>query len=344
MCLLINKPASTVFTFDDVEDYYFNNADGVGFMFAEAGQLFIRKALPKTAEEAFEFLKDTEGRDCSIHYRMKTHGDTDLENCHPYELLTVETGHPMWLMHNGILSTGNAADKSKSDTWHFVRDFLRPLLDPTEGGDPALIFKPEFQKILGGMIGGSNKFVVMDFEGNVATINEHAGVQHKGAWLSNTYAWSSPRPAYNKHNSVWGSNHKTGGFKSRFEYDLAEDEEIYEGKSLSWKSLEKDAQDSHSLLTAAEAQEQQDELDDIKSDSQIQIDDVYQQLDFLACDQAYVDLTPDEIAAYLDINGEEAIWDALDVLASEGITEEEFIDHVIDGSRRKTSYSVLTTS
>ena len=41
-------------------------------------------------------------------------------------------------------------------------------------------------------IGNSNKFVLMDNHGRSQVINQHAGVNWGGLWLSNTYAWSAP--------------------------------------------------------------------------------------------------------------------------------------------------------
>jgi len=39
--------------------------------------------------------------ECIIHYRMKTHGDIDMDNCHPSRVTD-----DIWMAHNGILSMG----------------------------------------------------------------------------------------------------------------------------------------------------------------------------------------------------------------------------------------------
>jgi hypothetical protein len=90
-------------------------------------------------------------------------------------------------MHNGILSTGNKADTSKSDTWHYIKDYLRPML----ALNPDYAFTPAFADIIGSHIGSSNKFVLMDEQGRQAVVNQDAGVYWSGLWLSNTYAWSA---------------------------------------------------------------------------------------------------------------------------------------------------------
>jgi hypothetical protein len=123
---------------------------------------------------------------------MRTHGDIDLDNCHPYEVLNrLEHGIDLWLMHNGILSTGNKADESKSDTWHYIEDYLKPLLS----ANPDFAFHPSFSEIVGDHIGSSNKFILMDNEGRQAVINHGSGVHWAGLWLSNTYAWSASSSA-----------------------------------------------------------------------------------------------------------------------------------------------------
>jgi hypothetical protein len=119
---------------------------------------------------------------------MKTHGNIDMENCHPYEVLNRdEHGIDLWLMHNGVLHTDNKADITKSDTWHYIRDYLRPILEY----NPDFAFHPAFAELIGDHI-GSNRFVMMDNNGRQVVINEEQGVYWGGRWLSNTYAWSAP--------------------------------------------------------------------------------------------------------------------------------------------------------
>ena len=54
-----------------------------------------------------------------------------------------------------------------------------------------LIFDVDYQLYLEDMIGASNKFAFMHSSGESVVINYDAGVEHEGAWLSNTYAWSA---------------------------------------------------------------------------------------------------------------------------------------------------------
>jgi hypothetical protein len=190
-----NAPLSTAW----LNDFYASNQDGVGVMYAERNELIIKKILPVSAADFVDFYRsEIQGKRCAFHLRMRTHGNTDLTNCHPYKLLDHAThGVDMALMHNGILSTGNARDTTKSDTWHYIRDILRPLLK----NNPDYAFTKGFADLVGAHIGYSNKFVIMDSRGRMATVNKGAGVFFAGLWLSNTYAWSAPTEASKKFDS-----------------------------------------------------------------------------------------------------------------------------------------------
>lgn len=190
MCLLVTQKSTSPALSDEwLKDFYSYNSDGVGVMYAESDTLVIEKILPKNEKAFIKFYrKHIQGRDCAFHLRMRTHGNIDLENCHPYMVLNMQDhGMDLWLMHNGILTTGNSSDTSKSDTWHYINDYLRPMLID----NPEFAFHPSFAEIVGKHIGTSNKFVLMDNQGRQVVINESAGVYWGGLWLSNEYAWSA---------------------------------------------------------------------------------------------------------------------------------------------------------
>lgn len=185
MCLLVKQPSTTAFTDDFLKDVYTKNSDGFGIMYADDGKVHVYKCLPANAQDFIDFYRQhAEGRDCVWHARMKTHGDIDMENCHPYRVTD-----DIWLAHNGILQSGNHLDKTKSDTWHFIRNILSPALEH----NPDLMLDPVYQQFIGSMIGGSNKFGLVRSDGETVIINEQSGVNFVGAWLSNTYAWTPNR-------------------------------------------------------------------------------------------------------------------------------------------------------
>lgn len=185
MCLLVKQPKTTSFTDDFLKDVYTRNSDGLGVMYAEDNKLHVYKCLPASAQDFVDFYrKHADGKDCVWHARMQTHGDIDMDNCHPYQVTD-----DIWLAHNGVLSTGNSWDKAKSDTWHFIHNVLKPALSH----NPDLILDPSYQSFLGDMIGRGNKFGLVRADGQTVIINEQSGVNFVGAWLSNTYAWSTTK-------------------------------------------------------------------------------------------------------------------------------------------------------
>jgi predicted glutamine amidotransferase len=191
MCLLITQDEKSPAISDEwLDDFFSYNSDGIGVMYSENNTLIIEKALPKSKDEFRHFYHShIKGKTCAFHLRMRTHGEIDMENCHPYEVLNrKDHGFNLWLMHNGVLSTGNDKDKTKSDTWHYIRDFIRPMLE----SNPDFVFHPSFKEIVEKHIGESNKFVLMSDNGKTVIINEKSGVYWAGLWLSNTYAWSAP--------------------------------------------------------------------------------------------------------------------------------------------------------
>lgn len=218
MCLLVTQPAGTAFDAAFLAGVYKSNNDGIGIMYAEDGRVVVEKFLPSNIENFTWFYKThIENKACAWHARMQTHGDVDLTNCHPYQVLSMETdGYDLWLMHNGVLSTGNAADVTKSDTWHYIADYLRPML----AGNHTFFMTDAFEEIVGSHISSGNKFVLVDGEGNMVTVNSEQGVKYNGAWLSNTYAWEStgkpyescrPAPLYAA--SGYGGYGGYGGYK-----------------------------------------------------------------------------------------------------------------------------------
>jgi hypothetical protein len=175
-------------------DFYDHNQDGLGVMYAEDGELIIEKFVPKTEKSVLKFYEThVKGRDAIVHWRMKTHGKIDMANAHPYEVLNKkEHGIDLWMVHNGILS-GVASDvKEMSDTWHFIRDTVRPILS----AHPDLLRDKAFIELLEDRIGSSNKLVFLDNFGRQTVVNIAAFHDFSGAKLSNTYAWSS----HSKHN------------------------------------------------------------------------------------------------------------------------------------------------
>lgn len=259
MCLLVNQPKTTSFTDDFLADVYSKNKDGLGIMYAENGEIHIYKTLPANAQDFIDFYRaHADGRDCVWHARMQTHGDVDLDNCHPYQVTD-----DVWMAHNGVLSAGNDNDMSRSDTWHFIRNVIAPALR----GDPDLLLDPDWQSFVGDLIGGSNKFGFVRADGEVVIINRKSGVEFVGAWLSNTYAWSTTKfgfqtPSYQgsgygykgySSGREWWSGHGSYYGQSVYDDDYKYDRSTGERSVLTTKAQE-ETEDGFAIPETSEAQ------------------------------------------------------------------------------------------
>lgn len=210
MCLLVEQYSNTDFSKEFLTSVYQRNSDGIGVMWVEDQKLHYHKTLCKNLDEFLTFYNThIKGKDCCWHARMKTHGDIDMTNCHPYPVLGFEDEHdmPMLLMHNGVLFTGNDKDRSKSDTWHYIRDYIQPILRK----NPGFLHTKEFKDLIERHIGSGNKFALMDASGKPAVIfNKHAGTYYQGAWLSNTYAWDHYNLTNQKKQTALSYHHYSG--------------------------------------------------------------------------------------------------------------------------------------
>lgn len=184
MCILIHHPKDACFSSEQLKDFYYKNSDGFGAIVNHGDErgVVVYKAVGTLKEIEDLYYDKVACYEAIIHFRMKTHGDIDMENCHPYEVIKDE----MWLAHNGILSYGNKENPKMSDTWHYIKDFIKPMLEQT----PDALANPYIRGYIGSHIGSSNKFGLMDSKGNVFIVNKHAGVTYDGIWYSNTYAWT----------------------------------------------------------------------------------------------------------------------------------------------------------
>lgn len=199
MCILVHQPAGFKLSHELILDFVDYNPDGFGAMYASDGKIEVIKTLAK-AEEIIQIYDDLiANKEAIIHLRMKTHGDIDLDNCHPYRITD-----DIWMAHNGILSEGNPVIRAKSDTWHYIEYVLRPILESR----PELYDDPDFIEYLGIMIGSSNKFGMLRSDGKVQLVNRDSGIDHQNIWFSNTYAWSPEKfgykPRYPKYSSNYG--------------------------------------------------------------------------------------------------------------------------------------------
>lgn len=223
MCLIITGPSSVIRTTLlttplMLGSIYARNADGVGAMYANKRGLRVIKVVPKTLEEVRHMVGTLpdDDRSLALHFRMATHGTIGTDNCHPYPVVD-----GVAMMHNGVLECGNDGDRKRSDTSHFIEQYLASAVALS----PALVHDAGFGEMVGEFIGDNNRFVFMDDEGRMTVINRDTGVEHGEMWFSNTYAWepSDLIPGYKPRwsGSSWNSK-----------YDLDWGKDTYPSKPL----------------------------------------------------------------------------------------------------------------
>lgn len=232
MCILIHQPKDYCFTAEQLTDFYGKNPDGFGAIVNHGDErgVVVYKHVGSLKDITELYYKDIACYEAVIHFRMKTHGDIDLHNCHPYD---VTDG--LWMAHNGILSSGNSKDTTKSDTWHYIQDFLKPMLEQS----PDALENPYIRGYIGVHIGASNKFGFMNAAGDVYIINKHAGVEYEGVWYSNTYAWTPWKHGYEQapsYNYYGGGTSASPNSKSRYqETNHSPKARNHYGSSSSWR-------------------------------------------------------------------------------------------------------------
>jgi predicted glutamine amidotransferase len=210
MCIaILNRGSGEPLTKETFENCWRANSDGGGFMFAIDGRIRVFKEMKSvdTLYEMYEAMRSLYPEiDFVIHFRITTHGATNLTNCHPH---MVNRG--LAFVHNGIIQ--GFGDKEKSDTVEFCEKILRKL--------PRNFVEHEGVRRLIRLAGGWSKFIFLSKDGSTRIINEEAGTEFEGNWFSNC---SFKTPEVSKHsyaqyakyfNNRWNHNDGYNGRHSK---------------------------------------------------------------------------------------------------------------------------------
>lgn len=138
MCIIAAKPAGIKMpSIAQQKIMWDNNSDGAGIMYAKDGFVHIQKGFMDWARyEAFmEHLMQTEDLDSLsvvMHFRIKTHGEINAENCHPFpvtrsieQMKKTKSTCKLGMAHNGIINI--VPRKGISDTMEYNATQLAPL-------------------------------------------------------------------------------------------------------------------------------------------------------------------------------------------------------------------------
>ncbi len=156
------------------------NSDGAGFMYAENGKLIVEKGF-MTYQSFLDAYTPHAGKQMVMHFRIKTHGETNEVNTHPFKVTD-----SLAFAHNGVIQ--GFGSKDHSDTWHFNEEVIKPLQKNVK----SFLHIQPIQELIANRIGYS-KLVFMNNKGEITIINKEKGDESSdGVWFSNT-GWREPR-------------------------------------------------------------------------------------------------------------------------------------------------------
>ena len=201
MCIAILNTAEAI---DEqiLINCYEGNRDGQGLIYAENGQLKIYKTLDlKEFLNTYYEVRKQIKTPIVIHFRMATHGNIDLENCHPFKV-----NKNLAFVHNGIIA--NYGNGNYSDTYCYNEKRLKTLQNN--------FLKSRFiREFIAEEIGSYNKLIFMDNHSNYTIVNEEVGIWENDNWYSNSgYKYSS---------NYWYTNDDTDNYDFPFNDDYFRD-------------------------------------------------------------------------------------------------------------------------
>lgn len=180
MCIAIVTKPNTIISDEHLLQSYTSNPDGCGLAWiGHGGRLKTYKTLD------FERFKKAYADICEkypessklIHFRVKTHGEVDINNCHPF---VIDQHHAF--IHNGTISmTAPPLNSKFSDTFMFNHHILKNI----SANIPDWMNQKWVQVMLSKMIDHS-KIAVLRADNTVLIVNEH-----KGHWNTENDTWYS---------------------------------------------------------------------------------------------------------------------------------------------------------
>jgi hypothetical protein len=183
MCIIVYKPENKQVEKDVLKTCFESNNDGFGFSYVENESLYRLRSVSKDFEKFWSHYQKHQHKSLLMHFRVRTHGEINIENCHPYVI------NDDWvLFHNGTLTAyGKLAHKRKdkpSDTLVFTENLMQPLL--TKHPEAFSDEDSEIKFLVEDHIFPS-RMALMNSSGKVILLNETSASArwNEGVWFSN---------------------------------------------------------------------------------------------------------------------------------------------------------------
>jgi predicted glutamine amidotransferase len=181
MCLIIYSKNPSKISINDMEESYNSNKDGFGLMYIKDNKIITEKILPKNFDDCLQLFNKHKNncKEIGLHWRFKTVGNINLDNCHPHQVLKNE----VYLMHNGPSLPIPILDYGRSDTNQFIKYYFRNLIIR----NTEILEDKTFIKSINDFI-GSDKLLVLNRKSEKFTIfNSQNGYFENDCWYSNSY-------------------------------------------------------------------------------------------------------------------------------------------------------------
>lgn len=188
MCIIVGKKIGIEMPDKSILKRCFDyNSDGAGIMWSDNGKVHIRKGFMKW-EDFDKFLDilskqiDLKNSSVVLHYRIKTHGKTSPQNCHPFpisnkirDLKKLSMTTDIGCAHNGIIPIKPI--HSLSDTQTYILKRLYNI----QKAHPRFLESKRIMSQIEGEI--SSKMAFLTSEGSICTVGEF--IEQKGVLYSN---------------------------------------------------------------------------------------------------------------------------------------------------------------
>lgn len=213
MCVICVKEKDVLFpSKQTLENCFFNNNDGAGFMYVHEGKVHIKKGLMtfETFYEALSLAREKTGDKAAyvMHFRISTQG-FNKECTHPFPLSSkmcnlkkLKGNCTIGIAHNGILKLTSDGSHTYSDTMKFITDFLSLIIDSKSFyNDPKKLTLIE-------RLSENNRLAILDNDSHITMTGEGWVHDKDGCYYSNnSYRYKNQvytAPSYNMNN--WARN------------------------------------------------------------------------------------------------------------------------------------------
>ena len=231
MCVICVKSTDTLFpSKETLQNCFFNNDDGAGFMYTFQNKVHIQKGL-MTFESFWNCLEQARQKTGDkvpyvMHFRISTQGH-HKECTHPFPLSNkmdnlkkLKGTCSIGIAHNGVLKLTSDGAKNYSDTMKFITDYLYCIVD----GDKQW-YKNNNKLKLVERLTENNRLAILDANGHIITTGKGWIKDKDGCMYSNnSYSYKKQATASYSY-SPWYQNDYDYGYdfnysNSRSSYDL----------------------------------------------------------------------------------------------------------------------------